>query len=111
MATVRDIINTYTSNLRKIVSTALGCCDQDLQGKVRNRSDFDSFEPSGNTLGLINMIWQKGYRVQSAKYTPVTYHQTHVKFYRLSKGRDGHSHTVSDHLKHHSDMFDLTKRA
>ena len=32
---------TYISNLLKMFTTVLGCYDEDLLGKVRNRSDFD----------------------------------------------------------------------
>ena len=51
----------YTSNLRKMFLTVLGCFYKNLRGKVRNRSDFDSLESSGDTLGLLNAIKQEGH--------------------------------------------------
>ena len=102
---------TYTSNLCKMFPTVLGCCDEDLQGKVRNRSDFNYLESSGDTLGLPNGIEQEGYGIRRAKYTPVAYHQEQFKLYQLRQGRAGRSHTMYDHLEHHSDMDDMTEHA
>ena len=42
---------TYTSNLHKMLPAVVGCCYEDLQVKVRNWSDFDYLESSGDTLG------------------------------------------------------------
>ena len=101
----------YITSLCKMFLTVLGSRDNDLQGKVRNWVDFDSLKSSGNTLGLINAIDQKGYGLQSAKYASFTYHQAQVKFRRLIQGQGGRNYTMSDHLEHHSYMVDLTERA
>ena len=75
---------TYTSNLRKMFPTVLGCYDEYLRGKVRNWADFNYLESSGNTLGLLNTIEQEGYVLRSAKYSHFAYHHVQVKFYRLT---------------------------
>ena len=56
---------TYTSNPRKMFPTVLGCCNEDLRGKVQNRADFDYLESFGNVLSLLNEITQEGYRISS----------------------------------------------
>ena len=76
---------TYTSHLRKMSSTVLGCCDEDLRGKVRNRADFDYLESYGDTLGLLKAIKQEGYGMQSAEYAPVAYHQVRSSSTALSR--------------------------
>ena len=91
-----------------MLPTVLGCCDEDLQSKFRNRANFDYLKSYGNTLGLLNAIDQEGYTIRIAEYAPVTYHQAQVKFYRLIQGRDGHGHTLSNYLEHHFYMVDLT---
>ena len=58
---------TYTSNLCKILPTVLGCCDEELQGKVRNRADLNYLDSSGNTLRLPNAIKKEGYGIQIAR--------------------------------------------
>ena len=75
----------YTTILRKMFPNVLWCCNEDLQGKVRKRADFDSIESSSDILGLLNAIEQEGYRVKSAEYAPIVYHQAQVRFYRLSQ--------------------------
>ena len=63
----------YTSNLRKMSPTVLGCCDEDLRGKVQNWDEFDSIESSSDTLDLLNAIEQGGtdYRPPSIPLPPI----------------------------------------
>ena len=49
---------TFTSNLRKMFPTVLGCFNEDLQVKVKNWADLDYLKSSGNNLGLLNDIKQ-----------------------------------------------------
>ena len=53
----------YTYKLHKMSPTVLGCCDEGLRGKVKNRADFDSLESSDNTLALLNAIKKEGHGV------------------------------------------------
>ena len=65
----------YTTSLCKMLPTVLGYCNKELQSKVRKRADFDYLKYSGDTLGLINVIEQEDFSLQSAKYAPIAYHQ------------------------------------
>ena len=64
----------------------LGCCDEDLQGKFKNRDDLYYLKSSGDNLGLLNPINQEGYGIWSAEYAYVSYHQVQVNFYLLNQG-------------------------
>ena len=42
-----------TASLSKMFPTVLGLCNEDRQGRVRNRANFDYLESSDDTLSLI----------------------------------------------------------